>query len=131
MNYLILSAQATEPYAKLISHELWSLVRPRCVVDKESSQLWTGVWSHDGRFAIGELDGSQPIHEDADEFALAALIGPAITDEEEAFIIQTIVDAKGGSLNVLEMLQSIDSLSPNLRSREQLEAEGWFTTEEA
>lgn len=129
MHYLILSAQATEPYAKRISHELWLLVRPMCAEDNETSQLWVGCYESSDKTSvcIGPLQGSQPVHKDANEHALAELIGPAVTAEEEEFISTSIQEAKGGSLNVLEMMQSIDSLSPNLRTREQLEAEGWFS----
>ena len=126
MHYLILSTPSIE-YADAISRELWLLVRP---AGNEPSQLYCGVWPHGGRVAIGPVDGTHPIHADADELSLAAKIAPAITDEEEEAFVQTIADAKGGSLDVLAMLQGIESLSQNLRTREQLGAEGWFTTDE-
>jgi len=126
--YLILSTPSIE-YAEAISRELWLLVRP---AGNETTQFYTGRYAHpDGtKVAIGPVEGTHPIHADADEFALAALIAPAITDEEEAAFVQTISESKGGSLDVLAMLQSIDSLSANLRTRDQLEAAGWFTSEE-
>ena len=129
--YLILSTPSL-PYADAISHELWLLVRPAIVGADETSQYYVRRYAHpDGtKVCIGPIEGSQPIHKDADEIPLAALIGPAVTADEEAFIENSISDAKGGSLSVVGMLESIDSLSPNLRTREQLEAEGWFTTEE-
>ena len=130
--YLILSTPSID-YANAISRELWLLVRPLSVSQGETTQFYVGRYAHeDGtKVCIGPFEGSQPIHKEADEFALAALIGPAITDDEEAFITETIADAKGGSLNVLAMLESIESLSPNLRTRDELEAQGWFPTEEA
>lgn len=132
--YLILSTPSL-PYADAISHELWLLVRPASVGASETSQFYTQRYAHpDGsKVCIGELSpyGPMPIHKDANEHSLAELIAPAVTDEEEAFIVTTIQEAKGGSLDVLAMLQQIDSLSPNLRTRQQLEAEGWFTTAEA
>jgi len=126
--YLILSTPSIE-YAEAISRDLWLLVRP---AGNETTQYYTGRYAHpDGtKVAIGPVEGTHPIHADADELSLASLIAPAITDEEEGAFAQTIADAKGGSLDVLAMLQAIDSLSPNLRTREQLEAEGWFATEE-
>ena len=129
--YLILSTPSIQ-YAGAISHELWLLVRPSSVGASETTQFYTGCYAHsDGtKVAIGPINGPQPIHGDADELALASLIGPAITEDEEDFIIQSIADAKGDSLSILEMVESIDSLSPNLRTREQLEADGWFPTEE-
>ena len=129
--YLILSTPSL-PYANAISRELWLLVRPSSVGASETSQFYTGRKAHpDGtQVYIGPINGPQPIHKDADELTLASLIGPAVTEEEEEFIIQSIADAKGGSLSILDMVEQIDSLSPNLRTREQLEAEGWFATEE-
>ncbi len=131
MSYLILSTPSL-PYADAISHELWLLVRPASVGADETTQFYTGRYAHsDGtQVCIGPINGPQPIHKDANEYALAAKIGEAVTLEEAAFIITSIADAKGGSLSILEMVESIDSLSPNLRTREQLEAEGWFATEE-
>ena len=128
MSYLILSTPSL-PYADLISRELWRLVRP---FEDETTQFYCGRWKHsDGSVCVGPINGPQPIHKDADELTLASLIGTAVTEEEEDFIIQSIADAKGGSLSILEMIEQIDSLSPNLRTREQLKAEGWFVTEEA
>ena len=131
MSYLILSTPSL-PYADAISHELWLLVRPASVGSQETTQFYVGRYAHpdEDNVAIGPINGPQPIHGDADELTLASLIGPAVTEEEEDFIIQSIADAKGGSLNVLEMLEQIESLSPNLRTREQLKAAGWFPTEE-
>jgi hypothetical protein len=106
------------------------LVRPASVGGDETTQFYTGRYAHPAgdEVAIGPIEGSQPIHKDADEIPLASLIGAAVTADEEAYIENTISDAKGGSLNVLAMLEQIDSLSPNLRTRPQLEAEGWFPT---
>ena len=131
MSYLILSTPSL-PYADAISHELWLLVRPASVGSDETTQFYTGRYAHpDGtQVCIGPINGPQPIHKDADELTLASLIAPAVTEEEEEFIIQSIADAKGGSLSILEMISEIDSLSPNLRTREQLKAQGWFSTDE-
>ena len=128
--YLILS-QPSEDYAKAVSHELWMLARPRGVSDSETSQFYCGVQKHtDGRVAIGPLDGTQPVHADADELSFGQLIGQAITEEEEAGIVASITEAKGGSISIVGLIEASPSLSPNLRTREQLEAAGWFPTEE-
>ena len=128
--YLILS-QPSEEYAKAVSHELWMLARPRGISDSETSQFYCGVDVHtDGRVAIGPLDGTQPVHADADELSFGQLIGQAITKEEEAGIVASITEAKGGSISIVGLIEASPSLSPNLRTREQLEADGWFTTEE-
>jgi len=131
MSYLILSTPSLD-YADAISHELWLLVRPTSVGGNETTQYYTGRYAHpdDTKVAIGPIEGSHPIHKEADEIPLTSLIGAAVTADEEAFIENSISDAKGGSLNVLEMLKSIDSLSNNLKTRAQLDAAGWFPTEE-
>ena len=130
MNYLILS-QPSKEYGQAVSHELWMLARPRGISDSETSQFYCGVQKHtDGRVSIGPLDGTQPVHADADELSFGQLIGQAITKEEEAGIVASITEAKGGSISIVGLIEASPSLSPNLRTREQLEADGWFTTEE-
>ena len=131
MSYLILKTPSKE-YASAISHELWMLARPRGISDNETSQFYCGTLAHpDGaQLCIGPLDGSQPVHADADEVAFGQLIGPAITEEEEAAIVAAITEAKGGSIRILGLIEASPSLLPNLRTREQLDAEGWFVYEE-
>ena len=131
MSYLILKTPSKE-YASAISHELWMLARPRGISDNETSQFFCGTLAHpDGaQLCVGPLDGTQPVHADADEVAFGQLIGPAITEEEETAIIAAITEAKGGSIRILDLVEASPSLSPNLRTREQLDAEGWFVSEE-
>jgi len=127
MTYLILS-QPSEEYAKAVSHELWMLARPRHISENETHQFFCGVWTHNGQVAIGPLDGTQPVHADADELSFGNLIGAAITEEEEAGIVAAITEAKGGSIDIVGLIESSPSLSPNLRTYVQLEADGWFAS---
>ena len=131
MSYLILKTPSKE-YATAISHELWMLARPRGVSDNETSQFFCGTLAHpDGaQLCVGPLDGTQPVHADADELSFGQLIGHAVTDEEEDGIIAAITEAKGGSIRILDLIEASPSLSPNLRTREQLDADGWFVSEE-
>jgi len=129
MTYLILS-QPSEEYARAVSHELWMLARPRGISDGETSQFFCGVITHDEQVAIGPLDGTQPVHDDADELSFGQLIGAAITEEEEDGIVAAITEAKGGSINILSLIEASPSLAPNLRTYEQLKADGWFPTDE-
>jgi len=129
MTYFILS-QPSEEYARAISHELWMLARPRGISENETSQYFCGVKTHDGQVAIGPLDGSQPVHADADELSFGQLIAPAITEEEEAGIVAAVTEAKGGSIDIVALIEASPSLSPNLRTYEQLKADGWFTSDE-
>lgn len=128
---LILSTPSVE-YGKAISHELWMLARPRGISDNETSQFYCGVMSHpDGnQVAIGPIDGTQRVHANADELSFAELISDAVTVDEEALIISAISESKGGSISVLSLIEASSSLSPNLINREQMEAAGWFPTEE-
>lgn len=130
MTYLILS-QPSEDYANAVSHELWMLARPRNISDGETSQILCHPKIHaDGRIALGPLDGAQPVHADADELSFAGLIGHAVTEAEEDAIIAAITEAKGGSIDIVALIEASPSLSPNLRTREQLEADGWFNSGE-
>ena len=130
MSYLILSTPSEE-YGLAISHELWMLARPRGVSDNETSQYFCGIQKHvDGRISIGPLDGTQPVHADADELSFGQLIGHAVTEEEEDGIIAAITEAKGGSIRILDLIEASPSLSPNLRTRDELDADGWFPTED-
>jgi len=129
MNYLILTSPSEE-YARAVSHELWMLARPRGISDGETSQFFCGVKTYDGQVAIGPLDGTQPVHADCDELSLAEWIGHAVTEEEEDAIVAAITEAKGGSIRILDLIEASPSLSSNLRTYEQLEADGWFTSEE-
>ena len=128
--YLILSTPSIE-YGKAISHELWMLARPRGISDSETSQYFCGVITHaDGRVAIGPLDGTQSVHADCDELSFAELIGHAVTEEEEGAIVAAITEAKGGSIRILDLIEASPSLSANLRTREQLDDDGWFSSDE-
>jgi len=128
--YLILS-QPSQEYANAVSHELWMLARPRGLSDNETSQFYCGVHVHsDGRVAIGPIDQPQQVHANADELSFAELIGNAVTEAEEQAIIDAIVEAKGGTIQLLDIIAASPSLSPNLRTYEQLDADGWFPTEE-
>ena len=84
----------------------------------------------DGRVALGPLDGTQPVHADADELSFAQLIGHAVTEEEEDAIIAAITEAKGGSIDIVGLIESSPSLSANLHTREQLDDDGWFSSDE-
>ena len=130
MTYLILKTPSEE-YAQAVSHELWMLARPRGISDNETSQYFCGVLKHsDGRVAIGPLDGEQPVHPLAEELKFEKLIGHAVNANEKSAITQSISSRKGGKARALDLIGASPSLSPNLRTRKQLEADGWFPTDE-
>ena len=130
MTYLILKTPSEE-YAQAVSHELWMLARPREISEGETSQYFCGVLKHsDGRVAIGPLDGEQPVHPLAEELKFEELIGHAVNANEKSAITQSISSRKGGKARALDLIGASPSLSPNLRTRKQLEADGWFPTDE-
>ena len=108
------------------------LTFPRGSTEDEETQFYCGRYAHPNlaQIAIGPIEDPQFIHANADEQAFAALISPAITDGEEQAIAAAIVAAKGGYINILSIIQASPSLAPNLRTREQLNASGWFPTQE-
>ena len=129
--YLILSQPSIE-YANAISHELWMLSRPRGISANETSQFFCGRFTHptSGDVCIGPIHQPQHVHTDADELSFSQLISAAVTEEEEVAIVGAIEAAKGGSIQILDLIASSPSLSPNLRTYEQLKADGWFAAEE-
>ena len=127
--YLLLG-QSGVAYAKELSNGLWKLSRPHC--ESETTQYYTGWVEHsNGDAAIYIPDESQPIHVDADVGAFMPLVTKELVPEEElqAFAA-TIESAKGGRLTFLTILQNSPSFSVDLRTRAELEADGWFPTEE-
>jgi len=131
MSYLILKTPSKE-YASAISHELWMLARPRGISDNETSQFFCGVYEHpkNKQVAIGPLDGNHPIHTTANEELFTEIITDAITVNEKASFNGAIHSSKGGSIGIMSLLGASPSLSNNLRTREQLEKQGWFPDEE-
>lgn len=129
--YLILSEPSID-YANAISHELWMLTFPRSISKNDTSQFLCDSYAHPSgtQVAIGPIEDPQYVHTNADEQAFATLIGPAITGDEEQAIVAAIVAGKGGHINILSIIQASPSLAPNLRTREQLNASGWFPTQE-
>jgi len=123
---LILSTPSIE-YAKAVSHELWMLARPRGYSDNETSQYYCGTFAHpDGtKVAIGPIDGQQNVHKDADEVAFVDIIRAAITPEERQDIIDAINAAKGGTIQMQNVIAAT-SLGANLQTREELDVDGWF-----
>ena len=77
------------------------------------------------KVAIGCVDIDHPVHVDSDEIALVDLIAAAITAADRQHIIDSIVAAKGSTLNIQTTLQGT-TLATNLKTRAQLEADGWF-----
>jgi len=140
MNYLILS-QPSEAYAESISRALWGISRPASVRDaKDVSELYTSWVVHpDGRVALYLPDETKPVHVDGDVHSFTTLVGnPDVTittvDEEGVERSETTTmnkhlnSLRGGRVNPLQLIEAT-IFAVALRTREQLEADGWFPTE--
>ena len=124
---LILSTPSIE-YAQAVSHELWMLARPRGYSDNETSQYYCGTFAHpDGtKVAIGPIDGQQNVHKDADEVAFVDIIRAALTEGEALALTNVINTNKGGKVTLTDIITATPSLAPNLVTREEMQADGWF-----
>jgi|11BtaG_2_1085332.scaffolds.fasta_scaffold07841_3 hypothetical protein len=140
MKYLILSQG--EQHAKALSSAMWRLTRPS---GNDATEYYVDWHVHtDGRAALSvlgevsyQLEGEngetiyqctedQPIHEDCDVPAFRALIEDAVTLEEANAIETNIEDAKGGRISFLQVIIESPSLSANLRTKAEMDADGWF-----
>ena len=113
-----------------ISSALWAISRPDA--ESKGTRLYCGWITHPetGQHAL-TLDptDTQPIHPDAD-LAIAQLVGgltPFATAQEIDLLTESLINAKGGRINVVDMLPA--TLSANLMTHETAEANGWFETE--
>lgn len=124
--YLVLSVPDLN-YAESVSHELWMICRPRTVSLSETSQNLCGTFMHNNgsQVAIGPINQIQPVHVDADEIALVDLINAAITAADRQYIIDSIVAAKGSTIDIQTTLEGT-TLAANLKTMAELEADGWF-----
>ena len=124
---LILSTPSIE-YAQAVSHELWMLARPRGFSENETSQYYCGTFAHpDGtKVAIGPIDGQQNVHKNADEVAFVDIIRAALTEGEALALTNVINTNKGGKVTLTDIITATPSLAPNLVTREEMQADGWF-----
>jgi hypothetical protein len=126
MIYLPLTALPPEA----ISSALWAISRPDA--ESKGTRLYCGWITHPetGQHALTlNPDDTQPIHPESD-LAIAQLVGgltPFATAQEIDQLTESLTNAKGGRINVVDMLPA--SLSANLLDQQTAEADGWFETE--
>ena len=126
--YLILSTPSID-YAKLVSHELWMLSRPRSYSGGEISQYYCGTLKHPGetKVAIGPITSDIHIHVYANVKDFVTLIEFAITDDERQLFSNVINSARSNKVNIVDIVTgAAPSLIDNFRTKEEMEAEGWF-----
>ena len=124
MSYLLL----TQPKAESYSAALWGISRPPAVRSEKDTQLYTSWITHPdtGAQALYVPDDTRPVHVDADLQPLLDLMAPAITEAELTAITEAVEASRGGRISFKALVEASPSLSANLRTREQLEAAGWF-----
>ena len=129
--YLILS-NPSKQYGLDVSRELWRLSRPDSVNSNDGTQYYCSVIEHpsNGQVAIGPIAELHRIHPQADEERFASVIEAAVTSGERSAIKDEIANKKGGKAGLLGMIQASPSLSPRIKTKEQLEQAGWFPTPE-
>jgi len=121
--YLILTQNSTD-YAKAWSRALYRLSRPDHVRDPADVTLYLCGWiTHpDGRVALDLGDADCPVHAEADTAAFTRDLPVSASDRSKA---KAGLDGrKGGRARVTDLLP--DGLKGNLRTREEMEADGWF-----
>lgn len=142
MRYLVLS-QPSEAYAEAISRSLWAISRPVSVRSEgDVSQLYTSWMVHpqSGAVALFLSDESKSVHPQADIDSFTALVGnPDVTvttvDEDGVERSETTTmndylnNLRGGRVNPLKLIEAT-AFSTALKTREQLEADGWFPSED-
>jgi hypothetical protein len=125
---LILSTPSIA-YANAISAELWNLTRPASVRKSETTSKYCGTFEHptEDKVAIGPLTENIRIHLGANEKKFIELVSAAVTEEEASALPQAIASAKGTKVNIVDIVTgAAPSLIDNFRTKEEMEAEGWF-----
>lgn len=139
--YLILHENSIEK-AKEISAKIWRMTMPS--TEGNVTQYYTNWIEHptDGRVAIQVLGEAVPqqvdgetvysftdalkVHPDANPDGLVDAIGAAVTDNERKGMKDKLKTRKGGSASLLEFSMGTPSLAKKLKTREQMESDGWF-----
>jgi len=119
MTYLILST-SSEDYARSMSAALYALSAP----DDAQTRYAVGWVTHPdtGDVALRLGDEGSYLQPDAD---VSAFIGLLPITEDEASALTAKLDAtRGTHLRYVDMLP--DSLTDGMKTREQLDAAGWF-----
>lgn len=117
--------------AATVSAAVWALSRPDA--DANATRLYCGWIAHPetNQHALTlDPEDTQPIHPNAD-LPIAQIVGalrPLVGDVEADALQAHLTQAKGGRVNVVDMLPP--TLSQNLLTAEQATAAGWFEQSE-
>lgn len=123
MEYIIISAQnglSSEDRCKDFSRELFKISRPLSSPEDVTTYLFGWV-NKDDLYALEvDLDFIIPIHPDHDLTTIIGLLNPAANQAE----IDQIVDSIGSASSV--RFGDIVPSYVEIKSREDLDADGWF-----
>jgi hypothetical protein len=110
-----------------VSAGIWNLSRPDS--EQLATKYYCGWIQHPDtqQYALTlDEDDTQPIHPEADGaiFAFVTVLRPIVGDLEADSLQAQLTDAKGGHVNVLNLLPP--SLATNLITPAQAQEGGWF-----
>ena len=130
MNYLILSTPTLE-YGWQLSAALWQLSSPANVQQSEGreTQYWSAPIEYNGAVALPLPDSDEFIHPEADLSNLLPFLAAA-TDAEREGVAALIASHAGERMSFAEALSAAPSFQSQIRTRAQLEADGWFSDDE-
>lgn len=122
MKYLILTIPSID-YAKAISRFLWSIQK-----NKDESTKYFNHWVQhpvNGQIALAFPNVEILLDDNADASILVDQVRQAITSEEATAMEERI--NKGGSVKPVDFIPA--SLSTNIITQSEAEANGWFEFE--
>ena len=132
MNYLILS-QPDLDRAWQLSAALWQLSSPASVQATEGRETthWSQPIAHPqtGAVALPLPDSAEFIHPSADIAAIEPFLDETLTAPEKAAAIAFIDQARNSRLSFSQVLGATPSLQDQIKTREQMEANGWFPSD--
>lgn len=121
--YLILS-QPNEAYARGLSRKLFQLARPNPAA-RDVTTHWASVIKHsDGRVSLVFPDELLPLSMLADTNALPDAIGAALPAAQRDKLRADILANRGKRVAMKTFLPV--AFVNNLKTREQMRADGWF-----
>ena len=131
MNYLILS-QPNIDRAWQLSAALWELASPSNVQasERRKTTYWSAPINHPttGAVALPLPTSAEFIHPEADLSNLQPFLANA-SEAEQKGVAALIASHVGNRMSFAEALSAAPSFQSQIKTREQLESDGWFPSE--
>jgi len=141
MKYFILKDKDVSK-ARELSERIWAMKHPNQPADYVTKAYTSHISHKDGRVALlvdgveyesiveGEAvktySDAMLVDPSADTDALIDAVGDAVTAPERAGMKAKLDAAKGKTASLLQFATETPSLQPQLKTREEMEADGWF-----